>query len=605
MRLVSTRQLQLAGCLGLAAGCTMEEPMPVAAPAAAEIPAGFSTAATPYRYRHGDAQGRSGSVQGLEPPAGAHQVLVPGDGRFPLDAANMPGRLHPALRGDGPEGELRFDADAVAGPADGAVFASSWWPMSQNGIAHRWYPEGLRRNERDDFSSFANPRLRDVLSPVEKYDLLFHGGADRHDVPARQTCQYSDLVRNGENCARLSLPAHRVAGPATQWELLHHGNYQPQFRPDGWWGHCNGWASYAVAEAGGAPWDDVRVKLDDQGQPVLCGDEERDCILFYRGDIEALMSELYFSDTSTVAGRRCDVDPEQIERDEFGRPLESTCLDVNPATYHAAITGLLGQPQAPLTGGPAQRLAFVIDHAYGAEVWNFPVVQADILSVSEPFTDPARAMQLICQADQGTPACRGDYRFNPRAASFVHVETIYRMVSDSVGPESMRLRADERQIPLHEVPLSYLLELDGRGYIVGGEWTSDTGIFGVDNRELHPDFLWMPAQAQGWGEDEDDLGGNDDNPFISYGKVRKLLDLANRNRPVEQPRSEPRTGPVEQPRSEPRTGPVEQPRGEPRTGPVEQPRSEPRTGPVEQPRSEPRTGPVEQPRTGPVTGPVR
>ena len=35
--------------------------------------------------------------------------------------------------------------------------------------------------------------------------------------------------------------------------------------------------------------------------------------------------------------------------------------------------------------------------------------------------------------------------------------------------------------------------------------------------------LWRSA-----GEDEDDLGGSEDNPYISYKKVKALLTLARR-----------------------------------------------------------------------------
>ena len=111
-----------------------------------------------------------------------------------------------------------------------------------------------------------------------------------------------------------------VVGPATKWELENHGNYQTYAHPDSWWGHCNGWASYATAEALGAPKRDIRVKNVD-GKVIECeSSNEEGCILVRMGDIEALMSEVYFSDTATFAGRRCKESPDDMERDEYGRP---------------------------------------------------------------------------------------------------------------------------------------------------------------------------------------------------------------------------------------------------------------------------------------------
>jgi len=66
---------------------------------------------------------------------GAHQLLIPVDeGREPIDDANKPARLHPALKG----AYMKFDPNNTSGEAEWDVFASSWFPQSQNGVAARW-----------------------------------------------------------------------------------------------------------------------------------------------------------------------------------------------------------------------------------------------------------------------------------------------------------------------------------------------------------------------------------------------------------------------------------------------------------------------------------
>ena len=135
-------------------------------------------------------------------------------------------------------------------------------------------------------------------------------------------------------------PAITVAGPATKWEVQNQGTYQ-KYEPEAWWGHCNGWASYVTAEKLGAPKRDVRVTLVD-GKITECTEESASCVLFRMGDVEALMSELYFSDKATFAGRRCNTDPDQMARDAHGRPTDPACRDLNPGTLHVALVGLLG-----------------------------------------------------------------------------------------------------------------------------------------------------------------------------------------------------------------------------------------------------------------------
>lgn len=105
----------------------------------------------------------------------------------------------------------------------------------------------------------------------------------------------------------------------------------------------------------------------------------------------------------------------------------------------------------------------------------------------------------------------------------------YWMISDGVSSSAMLRRAGERDVQPQAEELHYVLELTRAGTIQGGEWIMEpeTALGGDDSKKAHPDFMWMAVAHRGWGEDGDDLGGTDDNPYLAYSKVRALIDCSN------------------------------------------------------------------------------
>lgn len=444
---------------------------------------------------------------------GGHQVLIPSEGgREPIDAANQPARLHPDLRGP----RLVLNPEIRAGATDARILTSSWWPQSTNGIADRW------NSRNKDYADFASDP--DNLAPTEKYDLLFHPGQGQRLPEVRSWTSAELGTPAALRRAPRVQPAITVAGPATAWELQHHGLYQ-QVYPEDWFGHCNGWAAYASTEPDGAPRRDVRVRLTDRAV-VECDAPAPGCVLFRMADIEALMTELYFSDSSTMAGRRCNIEPDKVRRDRFGRPVEPECRDLNPGTLHVALTGLLGVGATPLTegaGGP-RRLPFLVDHSWANEVWSFPIAGFAIDEIEE--VSRSRAAQLVCAGEIGAIRCRS-YEWNRGATRFARVRARYSLVRFMGSGPELLTPAERRPARLAEESFHYVLEMDGAGRILGGEWIRQPGaLLGANGKELHPDFLWMSVRPQGFGEDRDDLGGGSDNPFIAYSKVKALLTLS-------------------------------------------------------------------------------
>ena len=456
-----------------------------------------------------------GRAEGGPIVGGGHLVLVPSTGgREPFDAPNHPRRLHPSLAGEA----LLFRPEIRSGETDLALFASSWWPSRHNGIAARWHT-----GSPDDLGSAVDP---DDLSPVEKYDRLFYPGQEV-SIPEIRSFPVEELERPpSERSQGVLRPAITVAGPATAWEVRRHGLYQLAI-PESWWGHCNGWASYAVVEALGAPQRDVRARLAGD-QLAECAPGEAGCVLFRMADIEALMSEVYYSDASTLAGRRCDEEPDRIARDPYGRPTSAACRDLSPATLHVALAALQGVGAPPLgapAGAAARRLAFVMDVSAEREVWNFPIQRFAFAAVEE--VDAAEAASLVCAGGRAGPLGCMLYRFNENAVRFVRVEARVWLISDEVSRADLLRPAAEREVPLEEVELHYVLELDGAGTILGGEWIRSPAVTtGLGSTEAHPDFLWLPYGPVGAGEGDDDRGGEGDNPHLDLRRVRALLALS-------------------------------------------------------------------------------
>src|SRR6185503_16667931 len=96
--------------------------------------------------------------------------------------------------------------------------------------------------------------------------------------------------------------------------------------------------------------------------------------------------------------------------------------------------------------------AFVIDHNYDWQVWNFPLVKYEILEQQDVSKDDA-AKLLGAR----------EYVFNTAAQKFVRIKMKYWMVSDGVGASEMLQPAYSRGTAQHETELNYVLELDANG----------------------------------------------------------------------------------------------------------------------------------------------
>jgi subtilisin-like proprotein convertase family protein len=189
-------------------------------------------------------------------------------------------------------------------------------------------------------------------------------------------------------------------------------------------------------------------------------------VTFHVGDLEALMIAAYNRAPADMIGGRCNdgTMDEPVMRDEQGRPIDVECRDSNPGAFHVIMTNFLGLQQRP----------YAEDRTYDYEVWNQPVVAFRVSKLEEITV--ARANELL--------GLTGDtYSFNADAAKLYEVEATSTYITES---HASTTPADPSRYERMD-RYTYILEVDSRGKIIGGEW------FGA-SRTNHPDFLWNPRR---------------------------------------------------------------------------------------------------------------
>lgn len=231
---------------------------------------------------------------------------------------------------------------------------------------------------------------------------------------------------------------------AYEWEM----ESVRAYRNVQWAGHCNG-----LAAAG--------IMMEEPTKSVTYNN-----VKFTPDDVKALLVESW-QGSGYIIGDRCD--RERVTYDSYGRVVETECRDVNAATFHLALTNYLG-----LFGK-----AIVADVDSSRAVWNYAI--REYHTVDTAWVASTDAMNQIQQGNA--------YVFNHEAVDFVKV-TI------SVTYLNFGTRV-----------YSYLLELDQKGNVIGGEWLGN-------NKREHPDFIWRP------------LDPKVENPNIDLGVVDDIYRLS-------------------------------------------------------------------------------
>jgi hypothetical protein len=330
------------------------------------------------------------------------------------------------------------------GSAAQLPWAGSYWPTHIDSVNYRW--DGP-----------------DSLSPSMKYEKAF-GGSRVEDQVSRyfgvDSQSSAKACTEDRECDQSLI---EVCGKRT-------GASSGRCVPT-WFGICDAWASASL------------LFPEPQREVTVNG------VTFKVNDIKALVTLVSTKTAGRLISLRCNANDMAggISYDAHGRATTSECRDSNPGTFHIILTNYLG----------LQRKSVVQDRTFDYQVWNHPirsykVVEGRVVSAQE-------ANRLV--GGNGGPR----YLFNNDARMFVYVKNDVSYILESTPTTDGHLESSIDSFTGHTV-YEYVLELNRKGSIIGGEWV------GSSKRE-HPDFLWLPV----------DLGSNSvAGGAISDEQVKKL-----------------------------------------------------------------------------------
>lgn len=229
-----------------------------------------------------------------------------------------------------------------------------------------------------------------------------------------------------------------------------------------WFGICHGWAPAAIME-------------EEPGNVASVPGPFGKTINFYSADLKALISRQYADAKvpTNFLGGRCNA--MTVKRDSQGRNLQPECRDTNPASLHLILADLIGK----------QNRGFVADITVDAEVWNQPVVGYSA------FVNNRRDLS----------AEPGYSHAAPGTVELVDVQLELNYLVEA-GADKYKSGG---HVDFSE--FAYTLELDGQGFIIGGEWIT----------EDRPDFLWELIRKP----------EQDGDSTIDYQTLKKLLEMSN------------------------------------------------------------------------------
>jgi hypothetical protein len=386
------------------------------------------------------------------------------------------------------------DPKSLGGTLAQRPWSDTYWPLKAKGLADRWLgdslpPAGFTEQKAAALTAISKGvEATFELSPAEKYDLV--NSNDQFSM----TKEAWDTFKQYEN----------YEGP---W---------------GWMGHCHGWAAAAYLEE--APKHGV-IAEGPKGE-----------VLFTEGDIRGLITKAYAHNSmdrrTLFMGERCNA--KSLKVDELGRVVDGvlhlesgedqviymtrndwsqrglifytdewgqgevkvlqrvravyepqgafsvrmydsmeafragdstygkftylkSCRDLNAASFHLALIEYLSDRSSNKRG-------FVLEVSKGYEVWNQPAYGF----ISEIQVEPFEA--------ESDPL--GKYRA-PGTTQIVQISTLLQYGIEN-GPY---LHFEEKDELLRSMDLSYTLEINEEGQVIGGEWGEFSNSI---------DFVWAP-----------------------------------------------------------------------------------------------------------------
>lgn len=335
-------------------------------------------------------------------------------------------------------------------PLEGKLFdtrlgwSESYWPSNLGGIAYRWNhpdpkPFKYKLHGQAELTKMSRQEL-DQLSPAELYDIALG--------------DYNYTL--------------------TKTVL---GRFSPR---DLWWeGICHGWAQAASHYPEPAP----VIITNPQGIRVPLG----------ASDVKALlaMHDAYNFKGSTFGfvGQRCrengKVEGEGDDRDRNQNPpapdLANTpeCRDVNAGGFHVVLANMIG----------IHGKGFVADIDRFNDVWNQPITNFSTQVMGDEPLSPEHEMDGV------TRRVRVKTKMTYGEELKFHTPEL-----EAEGKKNFVSKMPVTMTPAQEFrskDYEYILELNARGEIIGGDWITET----------RPDFLWMYKRPDNFRNTPMPLGG--------------------------------------------------------------------------------------------------
>ena len=366
----------------------------------------------------------------------------------------------------------------------------------------------------DDPSGLLASAERRLASLVTAADVGKTFGVDDDAIPYPDT--YWPMVDDGIAVEWMSgqpsplakfvgLTAPASVQQAIDWEVQHHGSKVPNVAD--WFGHCPGWVAAATLNkpVTGPVW----VKKGASGLEA-CAAGDPGCTVFEIGDVNAIAAELHEGAVSRFIGARCDTDPSDIQRDEFGRIERNGtgCKGLNAGAMLITMGNLMKLQQKP----------FAIDaqNEFNTEqIWNQPAYRYTVnrfqaLSESE-------AANLVASGGASKTGVNNDYIWNTSAAGFVFIDVTLHWVAETPGPNTEVVSGAETTRTTRMVSVIELdrAASDPAAVIIGGEYLDDARV-GANRLRVAP-FAWLALDA-----------GPDfrHNPFVTSAAGKQLLAIA-------------------------------------------------------------------------------
>lgn len=306
------------------------------------------------------------------------------------------------------------------------------------------------RNHPENLNTYGQTEIFDKL-PLsgqiegepwsDTYWPSYQGGIAQRWYGNSSLNQFEYTPHSHEEASHLSLAELAGLSPAEKYDLytgsprdglLDHERRRVGPSDAPWEGLCHGWAAASLTFS--------------EPKPLLAKGPNGLVIPFGAADLKALLSLAqgnYGTTPVQFLGSRCKSD---LQRDPEAS-MSPPCRDTNAGSFHLVLANRIG----------LRKKGFVMDVTRDREVWNHPVFAYRSRIESTRFPSPGAAPGTDLEIVVTTEV---DYT----------IETLPSWTS-LVGTAGNDSRTGEYR---------YVLEIDGEGSIIGGEWL----------QEDRPDFLW-------------------------------------------------------------------------------------------------------------------